>query len=66
MNYFYLFPGDLYINSAVGGLVELPAMILTTIALRVLGRRIPQSASFILGGLVLLLNVAFLTGIVCY
>jgi hypothetical protein len=37
---------------------------LSLLALRVLGRRIPQSASFILGGLVLLLNLAFLNGIV--
>jgi hypothetical protein len=40
-------------------------MILTLIALRVLGRRIPQSATFLLGGIVLLLNLAVSTGIYC-
>jgi hypothetical protein len=40
-------------------------MILTLLALRVLGRRIPQSATFLLGGIVLLLNLAVSTGIYC-
>jgi hypothetical protein len=62
-NHFFLFAGDLYINFAVGGLVEFPSVILTLLALRILGRRIPQSASFILAGLVLLLNLAFSNGI---
>jgi hypothetical protein len=54
----------LYINYAIGGLVEFPAVFLSLLALRILGRRIPQSASFILGGFVLLLNLAFPNGIV--
>ena len=60
---FFVFTGDFYINVAVGGLVEFPAIILTTLSLRFLGRRIPQSASFILGGLALLFNLAVPSGI---
>ena len=58
-----LIPGDLYVNFAVAGLVEFPAYILTTLLLRFIGRRYPQSASYILCGLALLFNLASPTGL---
>ena len=58
-----LIPGDLYVNFAVGGLVEFPAYILTTLLLHFIGRRYPQSASYILCGLALLFNLASPTGL---
>ena len=53
----------MYINFAIGGLVEFPCVIFTTLLIRFLGRRIPQFGSFIFAGLALLLNLAVSTGI---
>jgi hypothetical protein len=58
----FLFAGDLYVNFAIGGLVEFPAYILTTLLLQFVGRRIPQSVTYIFGGLALLFNLAAPTG----
>jgi OCT family organic cation transporter-like MFS transporter 4/5 len=58
-----LIPGDLYVNFAIGGLLEFPAYVLTTLLLQFIGRRYPQSASYILCGLALLFNIASPTGL---
>jgi len=54
--------GDLYINFAVGGLLEFPAYILTTLLLMFVGRRFPQAATYIIGGLALLFTLAVPSG----
>ncbi len=58
-----LIPGNLYVNYAVGGLAEFPALVLTTLLLHFIGRRYPQSACYFLGGLALLLNLASPSGL---
>ena len=54
--------GNDYINFFISGAVEIPAYIMCQISLTYLGRRLPLSASMIVGGLALLLTLPVSTG----
>ena len=54
--------GDLYINFTVGGLLEFPAYILTTLLLMFIGRRLPQAATYLIGGFALLITLGVTSG----
>ena len=56
------FLGDLYINFAVGGLLEFPVYILTTLLLMFVGRRFPQAITYLIGGKALLVTLGVPSG----
>lgn len=58
-----LVPGASYhLNFLVGGLVEIPAYLLTIFIMLYLGRRIPLSLMFFTGGVFLILILTVLNG----
>ena len=54
--------GDLYITFLVGGLIEFPAYALNIIVFLWMGRRIPLSIMYFIGGVALLLTLAVPAG----
>jgi OCT family organic cation transporter-like MFS transporter 4/5 len=55
--------GDDYVNFAIAGAVEIPGYLLSYVALKKLGRRLPQAIAMVSAGLVLLATIPIPQGI---
>ncbi len=58
-----LIPGDMYLNTAVAGLIEIPAYLFCLIVVHFMGRRMPLAIMFIIGGTLLFVTAFMEKGV---
>ena len=51
-----IFSGNVYINTSVGGLIEIPCYIVCMLTLHLFGRRIPLTVMFLSSAIILLIS----------